>query len=274
MGRVTVRFYFGGYSHATVVVRLLCCCAAAVTVGRADEPKPVRAAGNWVTIKGQVVFPAGKEIPKRAALNVQQDKGHCLMKGPILDESVIVNPKNRGIKNVVVWLRPDDPSPAAKLKMEEIHPDDIKREAADVVDQPCCMFVERVTCARIGDAIVVKNPAPVVHNFFWSSTKSGEHNANVPAKGEWRMPNAWGGTGTGAVQVHDPSLDGGLRPRLRSSFAVTDGQEVRDHERTGREVPSSTGTRRPAAAREGPVRRTDRRDGTDARDEARGVRVK
>ena len=33
------------------------------------------------------------------------------MKGPILDESVIVNPKNRGIKNVVVWLRPDDPSP-------------------------------------------------------------------------------------------------------------------------------------------------------------------
>ena len=96
------------------------------------------------------------------------------MKGPILDESVIVNPKNRGIKNVVVWLRPDDPSPAAKLKMEEIHPDDIKREAADVViDQPCCMFVERVTCARIGDAIVVKNPAPVVHNFFWSSTEWG-----------------------------------------------------------------------------------------------------
>ena len=71
------------------------------------------------------------------------------MNGAILDESVIVNPKNRGIKNVVVWLRPDDTSPAAKWKKEEIHPDDAKRKPADVViDQPCCMFVERVTCAR------------------------------------------------------------------------------------------------------------------------------
>ena len=61
MGRVTVRFYFW---------RVFACDRCRAPAARllspsvdADEPKPVRAAGNWVTIKGQVVFPAGKEIP-------------------------------------------------------------------------------------------------------------------------------------------------------------------------------------------------------------------
>jgi plastocyanin len=201
------------------------CCALVGTIARGDEPRPAPAAGNWVTIKGSVVFPPGKELPKRAPLNVQQDKGHCLMKGAILDESVIVNPKNRAIKNVVVWLRPEDTSPAAKWKKEEIHPDDAKRKAGDVViDQPCCMFVERVTCARVGDTIVVKNPAPVVHNFFWSSTNSGEHNANVPAKGQWRMPNTLDAE-PGPVQykctIH-PWMAGYVRVFDHPYYAVTD----------------------------------------------------
>ena len=185
------------------------CCALVVNFTRADEPKPAQAAGNWVTIKGQVVFPEGKPIPNRAALDVNQDKGHCLKAGPILDESTIVNPKNRGIKNVVVWLRPDD----AKRKPAEV-----------VIDQPCCMFVNRVTCARVGDTIVVKNPAPVVHNFFWSSDSSGNFNANVPAKGEWKMPNALAAE-VGPVQykctIH-PWMAGYVRVFDHPYYAVTD----------------------------------------------------
>jgi hypothetical protein len=52
------------------------------------------------------------------------------------------------------------------------------------------MFVDRVTCARVGDTIVVTNPAPVAHNFFWNSANNGEHNVNVPVKGQWKMPAA------------------------------------------------------------------------------------
>ena len=115
----------------------------------------------------------------------------CLAKGPILDESVIVNPKSRGIKDVVVWLRPDDATDAkAKFAKGQIHPDDAKRKPAQVViDQPCCMFVDRVTCARVGDTLVVKNSAAIVHNFFWVSDNNGEQNVNVPANGKHVFAN-------------------------------------------------------------------------------------
>lgn len=155
----------------------------AVSVAAADD--------KWATIKGQIVFPKDKPIPKRQALNVTQDKDHCLSKGAILDESVIVNPKNNGVKNVVVWLRPDDTDPKSKFTPAQIHPDDAKRKAVEVViDQPCCMFVKRVSVARPGDKLVVTNPAPVPHNFFWSSTNNGEFNITVPKMDQWKMPEA------------------------------------------------------------------------------------
>ena len=148
-------------------------------------------AADWATVKGQVVFPAGKKIPERKELNVTQDKDHCLSKGKILDESVIVNPKNRGVKNVVVWLRPANKSPQAKFGKNEIFPDDAKRKPVEhVISQPCCMFTDRITLARIGDKIVVKNPAPVPHNFFWSSANNGEVNQTIPKMDAYKMPNA------------------------------------------------------------------------------------
>ena len=162
-------------------------CALVVTfaaAATADEK------ARWVAVKGQVVFPADKAIPKRLPLNVNVNGAQCLAKGPILDESVLVNPKTRGVKNVVVFLRPDNNEPNAAFAPEEVHPADAKRKAADVViDQPCCMFVDRVTCARAGDTIVVKNSAPIAHNFFWDSANCGSHNANIAANGMWRMPN-------------------------------------------------------------------------------------
>ncbi len=166
------------------------CCALFAVFSRADDPKPAAAGpGNWVTIKGQVVFPADVPIPKRNPLNV--NAAPCLVKGPILDESIIVNATNRGIKNVVVWLRPDDAAdPKAKFAANQIHPADAKRKPAQVViDQPCCMFVDRVTCARVGDTLVVKNTSPIVHNFLWSSANNGECNANIPANGKHELQN-------------------------------------------------------------------------------------
>jgi hypothetical protein len=154
--------------------------AAAAAASAADE--------KWATVKGQVVLPADKEIPKRGKLEVTQDKEHCLKDGDILDESVVVNPKNRGVKNVVVWLRPLDKA-AKSFEPEQIHPDDAKRKPAEVViDQPCCMFVARVTTARPGDTLVVKNSAPVPHNFFWPSLKNGEYNVTIPKMDKWVMP--------------------------------------------------------------------------------------
>ena len=124
---------------------------AAAVVAAAGLSADARQAGPWATIKGQVLFPADKPIPERKKLEVSQDKDHCLSKGPLLDEGVIVNPKSRGIKNVVVWLRPDNTNPKAGFEPGQINPADAKRKPAEVViDQPCCMFQSHVTTARVG----------------------------------------------------------------------------------------------------------------------------
>ena len=163
-----------------------CALVAAFAAGATAQPAP------WVTVKGQVVFPADLAVPKRLPLNVNVNQAQCLVKGPILDESVLVNPKTRGIQNVVVYLRPDNNNqPNAAFAPAEIHPADAKRKAEEVViDQPCCMFVGRVTAARVGDTLVVKNSAAIAHNFFWDSGNNGSFNVNVPAGGQWKMPAA------------------------------------------------------------------------------------
>jgi len=144
---------------------------------------------KWVNIKGQVVFPKDKAIPKRDVLNVTQDKDHCLKDGDILDQATVINPKSLGIKNAVVWLRPAGKDAKAKFTPEQIDPADAKRKAAEVtIDQPCCMFVARITIARPGDTLIVKNSSPVPHNFFWSSSNNGEYNVTVPKMEKWTMP--------------------------------------------------------------------------------------
>ncbi len=164
-----------------LLLSCVCCCALASIVTAQDK---------WVTVKGQVVFPADKDIPKRAELKVVgPDAVACLAKGAILDESVLVNAKNRGIKNVVVYLRPDDNDLKAVFAKEQIHPNDAKRKAEEVViDQPCCMFVNRITTARVGDTIVVKNPAAIAHNFFWESAENGSHNPTIPKQMDFKLP--------------------------------------------------------------------------------------
>ena len=180
---------------------------------------------QWATIKGQVVFPKDKEIPKRNPLNVSQDKDHCLKDGDILDESILVNPKNRGVKNVVVWLRPDDTDPKSEFPKVKIHPDDAKRKPAEIViDQPCCMFVKRVTVARVDDTIVVKNPAPVQHNFFWDTANNGTHNPTIAKMSDWKMPGALKKE-SGPIQykctIH-PWMAGYVRIFDHPYYAVTD----------------------------------------------------
>ncbi len=147
------------------------------------------AQAQWATVKGRVVYPDGKPIPERKPLNITQDRDHCLSKGMILDESVVINPKNRGIKNVVVWLRPNDKDPKSKFSPAQIHPSDKERKPAEVViDQPICMFMPRVIIARPGDKLVVKNSSPVAHNFFWNSSANGDYNVTIPKMDQWVMP--------------------------------------------------------------------------------------
>jgi hypothetical protein len=181
----------------------------------------------WVTIKGQVVLPAGLAIPARKPVpgaNAAPCPQGCPKKGPILDEAVIIDPETRGIQNVVVWLRPANVKVAA-FAANEIHPADAKRKPEQhVIDQPCCMFTPRILAARVGDTILVKNPAPFVHNFFWASVNNGNFNQNMAANAQFRLPKPLVAE-TAPIQykctVH-PWMSGLVRIFDHPYYAVTD----------------------------------------------------
>ncbi|MFO0936416.1 MAG: hypothetical protein U0798_07900 [Gemmataceae bacterium] len=135
--------------------------------------------GKWVTIKGQIKL---ENAPAATDINVTTDKQHCLSKGPLKTDDLVVNPKNNGIKNVVVYLRPDDKDRNAKFKPSEINPELANPKSVEhVIDQPCCQFVPRIVVARVGDTITVKNSAPVNHNIKYESDNNGSGNWNMPA---------------------------------------------------------------------------------------------
>jgi plastocyanin len=178
--------------------------------------------GNWITIKGQVKLP---NAPKANQVAVNVDKEHCLSKGPLVYEDLIVNPKSQGVKNVVVWLRPNDPNLRAPFPQGKIHPDLAKgkvKAANHIVDQPCCQFIPRVVVAREGDTIEFKNSAPVNHNVNYNSDAE-KFNANMaPNQTKTTKPvDAQTSPITFECNIH-PWMKGKVRAFDHPYFAVTD----------------------------------------------------
>ena len=130
----------------------------------------------------------GKELPKVKWLDVTgQDKGACLKAnatakdGKILDDSLVVNPKTKGIKNVFVYIL----DPEGKVP---IHPKYATFPKEVVLDQPACMFTPRVIAMREGQVLVVKNSAPFLHNIRWVGDNQGDSKA-IPANDKLEIKN-------------------------------------------------------------------------------------
>jgi plastocyanin len=119
---------------------------------------------GWGTIHGQVVF-AGSLVPAPKAIDVNKDQDHCLAKGPIYSDELVVNPVNRGVRWAFVWLAPETKSSPPLA----IHPSlkEIKEKQLSV-DQPHCMFEPHALALREGQEVVFKNSAPINHNVHWT----------------------------------------------------------------------------------------------------------
>jgi len=127
------------------------------------------------SVKGQVIW-SDKVIPKAPELNVNTDKMHCLSKGKLLDDSLLIDPKTKGIKNVVFWLV-DAKEP---LKVLPTPKELLDKKVS--IDQPCCMFIERITVVLDGQELIVKNSSPVSHNVNINGGAAGPtQNTTIPA---------------------------------------------------------------------------------------------
>lgn len=129
--------------------------ASAMTVAPARDEK-----SEWVTVRGQVKM----KPPEPRIVQVNTDKEHCEMNGKLNYEDLIVS-KDGGVKNVIVWIRPDSTDRKAVFPKDKIHPDLAKTAPkTHIIDQPCCQFIPRILAVRVGDTLEVKNSATVNHN--------------------------------------------------------------------------------------------------------------
>jgi len=156
--------------------RATCLLVLLGAVAAADARPPAA----WVTVTGRVVLPAGLPVPPPKFL-----QGFAA----VPDETVLIDPKTRGVRNVVVWLRPDNEDPKAKLAAE-VHPDDRLRPAHThvITYTPKLVFAPRVVAARPGDSVTVENRAAQPTNFLWESLNNGNLNALVPPGGVFPFP--------------------------------------------------------------------------------------
>src|SRR5437763_8579481 len=107
------------------MLRLILLCLGitllAAILFSANDPAQAQA-GQWGTVKGAIVW-GGKEIPEMkplAAVEGHQDKPACHINGnKVLDESWVINPKNKGVQWTFVWLANEDPD---NKKAPPVHP--------------------------------------------------------------------------------------------------------------------------------------------------------
>src|SRR5258708_25435607 len=97
------------------------------------------APAQWGTIKGQFIC-TDKEALKPAVFNVAAAPA-CLKNAPVLSEKYVVNPKNKGVRWVVVWLARDDNGKVDNTAELPIHPSLNKvPDKPALMDQPRCRF--------------------------------------------------------------------------------------------------------------------------------------
>ena len=176
---------------------------------------------KFVSVKGMVTY---TKAPDPAVEDVKTDKAVCCKDGDLKSNKYIVNAKTKGLKNAVVWLRPDSDDREAKFPQDKTEPSLLKaKPVTHVLDQPKCQFEPRVLAAREGDSIQVKNSSEISHNINWNGNGL-TFNVSIPSKKDYkpeetlkaeRLPTSFACNAHGWMQ-------GRMRVFDHPYFAVTD----------------------------------------------------
>ncbi|HVK09637.1 MAG TPA: hypothetical protein VM597_12755 [Gemmataceae bacterium] len=158
---------------------------------------------KWSTVKGKVSFDDSAvkvPVPGRVNTGAAAVPACAAADKDFKTEEWIVDPKTKGVKNVIVWIGLDQtPAELAKLKAkradlpgfsgDQVHPALAKGGKTIELDQPCCRFIPRVLVARAGDVLNIKNSANFPHNVFWNSDANGAFNNLIAAGANLEVKN-------------------------------------------------------------------------------------
>lgn len=134
-------------------------------------------------LKGRFVYDGTP--PERKPVVITADKDFCGKKN-ILEENLVVDPANRGVANVIVWLylsRGDTP-PA-------IHSSYAEAEKADInMDCNGCRFEPHAQVLRTTQTLLIRNLNPIGDSAKIDTLSNPPINIVIPIKGQWRQSYA------------------------------------------------------------------------------------
>lgn len=117
--------------------------------------------------------------PNQALVTVDRDEEVC-GRTPMLNESLIVNSENLGIKNIVVMLyvkRRDDPPPIHESYAG------VADATIDLTNQGC-VFVPHIVVLRVGQTLRLRNSDTVGHNTKCDAVENQRFDSGVIPPGE------------------------------------------------------------------------------------------
>ena len=134
------------------------------------------------TIKGRLVW-GGDQAPEAKDLiakgKSEKDPGVCAKDAAIPDESLVVDPKTKGIKNAIVYL----------VKPTKDNPEAVKALVAKApqveIDQQNCRFIPRSTVLHADQVVVFKATDQTNHNVHLSGfATANSSNQLLPPGGQ------------------------------------------------------------------------------------------
>ena len=137
-------------------------------------------AQQWGDLSG--TFVVGGANPAAVAAVVNKDVAYC-GKYKLIDESLVVNPSNGGIRDVVVYIYVSRTG-----KKPAVHPDYEKTAKAEVfLDNKECRFEPHVLTLRTSQTLLVGNSDPIGHNTNVTTLSNPAQNVLVPSGGKLKL---------------------------------------------------------------------------------------
>lgn len=149
-----------------------CCALGALSL---TQRHAFAAEEKWGNLSATFLYDG--EPPPRQELTIDKDKS--FYKAPVFDESLVVDPKSKGIANVVIWLdlHKEDPPPAIHESYSKLANEDVAVEALQG------NISRRVTLVTLDQTLLIRNTEPIGHNLKWDSFHNTPFCDLIPAGG-------------------------------------------------------------------------------------------
>lgn len=110
------------------------------------------AAAEWGNLKGRFLYDG--DTPKEQSIDTSKEP--VCAKHKVVNEDLVVNPENKGLRNVVVFV--------SSKKVTE-NPDYKSSEGDEVtIDNNGCRFEPHIITMRVSQKLIIKNSDPFSHN--------------------------------------------------------------------------------------------------------------